>query len=68
MVSVANFNCNGQVVVSGHKEAVLELLEQVKGKMLQVSAPFHCALMSPCKRKICSVFKRKFLLKTPKRP
>ncbi len=57
MVSAANFNCNGQVVVSGHKEAVLELLEQVKGKMLQVSAPFHCPLMSPVKEKFAPFLK-----------
>ena len=58
MVSVANFNCNGQVVVSGHKEAVLELLEQVKGKILQVSAPFHCPLMSPVKEKFAPFLKK----------
>ena len=49
-VSPANFNANGQVVVSGHKEAVECLLEKTKGKLLQVSAPFHCPLMSPIKK------------------
>jgi [acyl-carrier-protein] S-malonyltransferase len=49
-VSPANFNAKGQVVVSGHKEAVLKLLEKAKGKLLQVSAPFHCPLMKPIKQ------------------
>ena len=49
-VSAANFNSKGQVVISGHKEAVLRVLEKAKGKLLQVSAPFHCPLMSPIKK------------------
>lgn len=49
----ANDNDPGQVVVSGHKEAVERALEIAKGKgakravLLPVSAPFHCALMQP---------------------
>jgi len=39
----ANDNGGGQVVVSGHKTAVERAVEM----MLQVSAPFHCALMKP---------------------
>ena len=57
IVSPANFNCDGQIVVSGHKEAVLELLAQAKGKLLQVSAPFHCPLMSPVKEKFAPFLK-----------
>ena len=57
IVSAANFNCDGQIVVSGHKEAVLDLLAQAKGKLLQVSAPFHCALMSPVKEKFAPFLK-----------
>lgn len=49
-VSPANFNANGQVVVSGHKQAVIQLLKNAKGKLLQVSAPFHCSLMSSIKK------------------
>ena len=49
-VNPANFNSKGQVVVSGHKEAVEKLLEKAKGKLLQVSAPFHCPLMSSIKK------------------
>jgi [acyl-carrier-protein] S-malonyltransferase len=49
----ANDNGGGQVVVSGNKSAVERAVEIAKGKgarramMLQVSAPFHCALMKP---------------------
>jgi [acyl-carrier-protein] S-malonyltransferase len=50
---VANDNGGGQVVVSGNKAAVERAVELAKAKgarramMLQVSAPFHCALMQP---------------------
>ena len=50
---VANDNGGGQVVVSGSKAAVERAVEIAKAKgarramMLQVSAPFHCALMQP---------------------
>ncbi|MCW5693376.1 MAG: ACP S-malonyltransferase [Pseudolabrys sp.] len=49
----ANDNGGGQVVVSGDKAAVERAVEIAKGKgakramLLQVSAPFHCALMQP---------------------
>jgi [acyl-carrier-protein] S-malonyltransferase len=50
---VANDNGGGQVVVSGDKAAVERAVEIAKAKgarramLLQVSAPFHCALMQP---------------------
>jgi [acyl-carrier-protein] S-malonyltransferase len=50
---VANDNGGGQVVLSGNKAAVERAIEIAKAKgarraiLLQVSAPFHCALMSP---------------------
>lgn len=50
---VANDNAPGQVVVSGHKEAVERAVEIAKGRgakrslLLPVSAPFHCRLMAP---------------------
>jgi [acyl-carrier-protein] S-malonyltransferase len=49
---VANDNTIGQVVVSGHKNAInrLIVLAQEKGKkaiVLPVSAPFHSILMAP---------------------
>ena len=49
----ANDNADGQVVVSGSKAAVERAVELAKGRgakramMLNVSAPFHCALMQP---------------------
>jgi [acyl-carrier-protein] S-malonyltransferase len=49
----ANDNGGGQVVVSGNKAAVERAVEIAKGRgakramLLQVSAPFHCALMQP---------------------
>jgi [acyl-carrier-protein] S-malonyltransferase len=49
----ANDNAPGQVVVSGHKEAVeraIALAAEQGAKrsvLLPVSAPFHCALMKP---------------------
>lgn len=55
VVSPANFNAPGQIVVAGHAGAVARLAELVtaeKGRAipLKVSAPFHCALMAPAAR------------------
>ncbi len=47
VVSPANFNAPGQIAISGHAEAVKRVLGRCKGKLLTVSAPFHCALMAP---------------------
>ncbi len=53
VVTVANDNGGGQVVVSGHKAAVERTIEVAKSKgskrgmLLPVSAPFHCPLMQP---------------------
>jgi len=50
---VANDNCIGQVVVSGHRGAVERAMVEGSARgarrptMLAVSAPFHCALMAP---------------------
>lgn len=51
--TAANDNDPGQVVVSGHTQAVERAVEIAKSAgakravMLPVSAPFHCALMQP---------------------
>jgi [acyl-carrier-protein] S-malonyltransferase len=47
---IANDNTDGQVVVSGKKDSVQKLSENIKikkkkGIFLPVSAPFHCSLM-----------------------
>lgn len=51
VVSPANFNSPGQVVIAGHASAVDRAIELAKAKgakralPLPVSAPFHCSLM-----------------------
>ena len=51
--TVANDNDPGQVVISGHKDAIDRAIEMAKemgakrALLLPVSAPFHCPLMQP---------------------
>jgi [acyl-carrier-protein] S-malonyltransferase len=58
VVSPANINSPGQVVIAGHKEAVerASALAKVAGAKravpLPVSAPFHCALMAPAQERL----------------
>jgi [acyl-carrier-protein] S-malonyltransferase len=53
VVSPANLNGGGQVVIAGHKSAVERACAAAKARgakraiPLPVSAPFHCALMQP---------------------
>src|SRR5205085_10255519 len=53
IVSAANLNSSEQVVIAGHAGAVGRAMELAKAAgakraiALQVSAPFHCALMKP---------------------
>lgn len=51
VLSPANFNSPGQVVIAGHAKAVERAVELSKSRslkaiLLKVSAPFHCALMA----------------------
>jgi [acyl-carrier-protein] S-malonyltransferase len=51
VVSPANFNSPGQIVIAGHAGAVARAIEIAKARgfrkamLLPVSAPFHCSLM-----------------------
>jgi [acyl-carrier-protein] S-malonyltransferase len=52
VVSPANLNGGGQIVVAGHAGAVDRVVaaaakQRVRAQKLAVSAPFHCALMQP---------------------
>jgi [acyl-carrier-protein] S-malonyltransferase len=53
VVSPANFNSPGQIVIAGSVSAVARAIEIAKVRgfrktmLLPVSAPFHCALMKP---------------------
>lgn len=58
VLTPANYNAPGQIVVSGHAAAVQRAVEAA-GKMgalravrLPVSAPFHCPLMLPAQEKL----------------
>ncbi len=58
VVSAANFNTPDQVVIAGHAGAVNRAVELAKAAgarraiLLQVSAPFHCALMQPAQQNL----------------
>jgi [acyl-carrier-protein] S-malonyltransferase len=59
VVSPANFNGAGQIVVAGHRAAVERAMQAAKaagGRVipLAVSAPFHCALMAPAAAELAS--------------
>ncbi|MGC2697311.1 MAG: ACP S-malonyltransferase [Candidatus Angelobacter sp.] len=58
VVSPANINSPGQIVISGHQKAVERAAELAKERgakravMLEVSAPFHCSLMQPAQDRL----------------
>jgi [acyl-carrier-protein] S-malonyltransferase len=58
IVSLANVNGGGQVVIAGARDAVARAGERARALgarrvvMLPVSAPFHCALMEPAARRL----------------
>jgi [acyl-carrier-protein] S-malonyltransferase len=58
VVSPANINSPGQIVIAGHAGAVQRASEGCKAKgakraiPLPVSAPFHCALMLPAQERL----------------
>lgn len=60
-VEVANYNCPGQIVISGKKEAVDEAAVQLKEAgakrclPLNVSGPFHSSMLIPAGEKLAEV-------------
>jgi [acyl-carrier-protein] S-malonyltransferase len=58
IVAAANFNTPEQVVIAGNTAAVNRAVELAKAAgakraiLLQVSAPFHCALMEPAQQRL----------------
>ncbi|HUQ52111.1 MAG TPA: ACP S-malonyltransferase [Gammaproteobacteria bacterium] len=59
-VEPANLNGAGQIVISGHVNAVDRAVAEAKpsgakmAKKLDVSAPFHCSLMKPAAEKLAA--------------
>jgi len=64
LVTPANLNAPGQIVIAGHTAAVRRALEQAKAQgarmsvELNVSAPFHCPLMAPAKEAMAPVLEQ----------
>lgn len=60
-VSVANYNCPGQIVITGEASAVEEAAEKLKEAgakrtvMLNVSGPFHSPMLKPAGEKLGKV-------------
>jgi [acyl-carrier-protein] S-malonyltransferase len=58
VVSVANINAPGQIVIAGTKAAVDRAIDVAKSRgvrravLLSVSAPFHCELMKPAEERL----------------
>jgi [acyl-carrier-protein] S-malonyltransferase len=58
VVSAANLNAPGQIVIAGHADAVAKAGDRAKALgakraiALAVSAPFHCALMKPAEDRL----------------
>ena len=58
IVSIANYNCPGQIVITGEETAVLTAGEALKAAgarrviTLKVSGPFHCELLKEAGKKL----------------
>ncbi len=73
LVTPANYNCPGQIVISGQTAAVnkaINLAREAGAKKvteLKVSAPFHCALLQPVEERLAGEL-NKILIKEPAVP
>jgi [acyl-carrier-protein] S-malonyltransferase len=73
VLQIANDNCSGQVVISGHESAVARAMKKAqhcgarKTTMLEVSGPFHCQLMEDAAAAVEDVL-AKITFHTPVRP
>jgi [acyl-carrier-protein] S-malonyltransferase len=73
VLAPANYNCPGQIVISGHAEAVNRAAQKAKDLgardaiLLAVSAPFHCPLMRGAAERLAEALKSVAVhdLKTP---
>jgi len=73
VLAPANYNCPGQIVISGHAEAVSRAAQKAKDLgardaiLLAVSAPFHCPLMRGAAERLAEALKSITVhdLKTP---
>lgn len=58
IVSIANYNCPGQIVITGEQKAVVNAAEALKAEgarrvlPLKVSGPFHCELLKKAGEKL----------------
>jgi [acyl-carrier-protein] S-malonyltransferase len=73
IVTPANLNAPGQVVIAGHTGAVANAGERAKARgakrviPLAVSAPFHCPLMKPAEERL-AIDLRALAVSTPRMP
>ncbi len=73
LVTPANYNCPGQIVISGQAGAVnkaSDLAREAGAKKvteLKVSAPFHCALLQPVEERLAGELE-KIMIKEPAVP
>ena len=68
VVEAVNFNSPGQVVIAGHRTAVVRATEAAKARgakravMLSLSVPSHCSLMRPAAERLAHYLERVTLI------
>ena len=69
IAEISNDNCPGQIVISGNKDKINKIVEDLKSIhskkaiLLPVSAPFHCSLMQPSADKMNQILIKTNFLK-----